>query len=542
MIDSLVKTIKRLFKKEKRPPMEGYNLQEREETIEELKIQKDLKKNIELMEDLLGHSYDLQVRYFVCGREKFPLAVLSIAGLSKNTIMESLIQELTIEILKLDIPINNPKHLFSIATREILNNEMITTTDYLVSALDHLLVGETLFFIHGFNQTIICDTKSWPLRNVTEPESETVIRGPRDGFIESVITNTALIRRRIRSPNLWLEKIELGKITKTQVVISYIKGLASDDLIGEIRQRLKSIEIDGIFESGQIEELIEDTQYTIFPLIQRTERTDVAVSSLLEGRAVILTDGTPFVLVVPINFSDLLQAPDDYYEKFPIGFFIRALRHMAFLLSIFLPGSYVAIINFHHELLPTSLLLRITGTRQGIPFPVAMEVFIMEFLFEILREAGLRLPRMVGPAISIVGALILGDAAIRAGIVSPVVVIVIALTAIASFSTPVFSMSISGRLIRFIVIALGASFGLFGIQFSFLLLGIHLCSLRSFGYPYFAPIGPMIIEDWKDMVFRTPWYNMLERPKIMGGQDPKRQKKKDESRPPQGLDEERNEP
>lgn len=536
-MDSILKTIKDLFSK-KPKTLEDLNLKEREETLEEQVLYRDLEKNIDHIESLLGGSYDLQIRRFRSGVEKIPLAALSIAGLSDNKRLDSLMNDLTTEILKTKIPVKNPEHLFQVATNQILKNEKVTTSNQLVTILDHLLTGETLFLIQGLKESIICDSKSWPNRNVAEPESETVIRGPRDGFIESVITNTALIRRRIRSPNLWMEGLEIGKITKTKIVIAYLKGLASEDLIGEIRKRLEGIEIDGIFESGQIEELIEDTPYTIFPLMQRTERTDVAISNILEGRALLLIDGTPFALVIPMNFTDMLQAPDDYYEKFPIGFFIRILRHIAYLLSIFLPGSYVAIINFHHELLPTSLLLRITSTRQGVPFPVAMEVFVMEFLFEILREAGLRLPRMIGPAISIVGALILGDAAIRAGIVSPAVVIVIALTAIASFSTPVFSMSIAGRLIRFFIIALGGIFGLFGIQFAFLLLGIHLCSLRSFGNPYFAPIGPMILDDWKDMVFRTPWYNMRRRPKIIAGQDPVRQKKREEFTPPQGLDDE----
>ena len=217
-----------------------------------------------------------------------------------------------------------------------------------------------------------------------------------------------------------------------------------------------------------------------------------------------------------------MQAPDDYYEPLPIGSLIRLLRYVSLLISLLLPGFYVAVINFHQELLPTTLLLRITASREGVPFPVIAEVLLLDALFEILREAGVRLPAAIGPAISIVGALILGDAAIRAGMVSPAVVIVIALTAIAGFTAPAFSLGISFRILRFTYTIMGAVFGLFGVQFIILLTVMHLCSLRSFGYPYLNPLAPLIWQDMKDNLVRTWWWGMRERPKLLGQREPQR--------------------
>ncbi|MEW6230306.1 MAG: spore germination protein, partial [Bacillota bacterium] len=281
--------------------------------------------------------------------------------------------------------------------------------------------------------------------------------------------------------------------------------------------------IDGVLESGYLEEYIEDTSFTLFPLMERTERPDRVAASLLEGRLAVFTEGTPFVLILPTQLSTLLQAPDDYYERLPIGSFIRVVRFIAFTMSVILPGFYVAVVSFHQELLPTVLLMRVTAFREGVPFPVVVEVLMMEFLFEVLREAGVRLPRAIGPAVSIVGALILGDAAIRAGLVSPAVVITVALTAIASFSAPVFSLAIAARLLRFIFIVLGGAFGLFGIQFGLLIMLTHLSALRSFGRPYLAPFAPLIARDLKDTLARVWWWRMTTRPKLDAFREPERQ-------------------
>ena len=281
-------------------------------------------------------------------------------------------------------------------------------------------------------------------------------------------------------------------------------------------------------------EYIRDNPYSFFPDIFRTERPDRVAGAILEGRVALFTNGTPFVLVLPADLPMFLQAPDDYNELFPIGSFIRVLRFLAFLISIFLPGIYVSLLNFHPELLPIPLAITIQDAREGVPFPVVAEILFMEAAFEVLREAGIRLPRAIGSAISIVGALILGEAAIRAGLVSPGVVIIVAFTAIASFSAPVFSLAITARLLRFGMIFLGAAFGLFGIQFGLLALIIHLVSLRSFGHPYMAPYGPFILQDMKDSILRMPSWSHIKRPKLLGYREPFRQRPGQQSRTGKG--------
>ncbi|NMB36221.1 MAG: spore germination protein, partial [Firmicutes bacterium] len=345
--------------------------------------------------------------------------------------------------------------------------------------------------------------------------------------------NTSLIRRRIRSPNLWIESMEIGDLSKTEVAFAYIKGLAGEEMLGELRSRLKRIELDGILASGYIEEFISDNPCSLFPSILSTERVDRVVGSLLEGRVAIFVNGSSFALVLPADFGLFLQAPDDYFEPFPLGAFIRFLRYISFFIALFLPGIYVAVLTFHPELLPLPLLVRIQAAREGVPFPVVAETFFMEAVFEILREAGVRLPMIVGPAVSIVGALVLGDAVIRAGLVSPGTVIAVAFTAIASFTAPSFNFGLAARILRFVMIILGAIFGLLGIQFGLLVLLIHLVSLRSFGYPYMAPFAPFIWGDMKDALLNLFWWKHVYRPKLLGYREPKRQPSGQKPQPPQ---------
>ncbi|NMA91713.1 MAG: spore germination protein, partial [Firmicutes bacterium] len=325
------------------------------------------------------------------------------------------------------------------------------------------------------------------------------------------------------TPNLWMEGLIVGDLTRTEVGLVYIKGLAPEKIVGEVRSRIRGIKIDGILGSSYIEDFLQDQPLTIFPQVFSTERPDRVAGALLEGRVAVLTDGTPFALVVPNHLPAMIDAPDDYYEPFTLALFLRLLRYSAFFISVFLPGIYVAIINFHPELLPTVLFLRIAASREGIPFPAIVEAITIELIFEVLREAGVRLPQAVGSAISIVGALVLGDAAIKAGLVSPAMVIVVAMTAIASFTVPVFTLGIAARILRFGVIVLGGIFGMFGVQLALILLMTHLCALRSFGLPYLYPLAPLVTEDMKDTLFRSPWWAQTRRPRLIGYREPGRQ-------------------
>ena len=517
--------------------LDDLDISQREDFVKKLKLSVKLQDNLDTIIELFGDSLDLNIRKFTIGKKDIRGALISMVGLADTRALEEILDAIKVDLIQFyDTETMSNQELMDTLNEKVINNKEIIVAEDFASVLEELTMGASLILIDGVKKTIICETKGFQIRNISEPEAEITLRGPREGFVENIFTNTALLRQKIRVPHLWFEGIQLGALSKTEVAVAYIKGLASEELLKEIRERLKKIEIDAVLESGYIEEYIKDQSWTLFPLIQRTERPDKVASCLLEGKVAILTSGTPFVLIVPTTYNMLLQSPDDYYESFPVGSFIRLLRHISFLMSILLPGIYIAIINFHPEILPVQLLLRISSSREGVPFPVIVESLLMESLFEILREAGLRLPKAIGPAISIVGALILGDAAIQAGLVSPPMVIIVALTAIASFTTPNYPLATSARLLRFAFIIIGGAFGLFGIQFGVLFILSHLCSLRSFGQPYFQPYGPLILSDLKDSITRLFIWKQVKRPKLLSQREPQRQPEGQEPHPPKEED------
>lgn len=500
------------------------NLTQREELVGKIKLTSGVEKNIKLIQEALGGSMDLNLNRFEAGPEAVPGAALYIDGMVNNRSIEELLRVVKIDLAGSGLKGTGRGALLDTVKDKLITNVELKEASDLETLIVHISRGETALLFDGEARVLLCDTRGWATRAVGEPEAEVVIRGPRDGFVESIQINTAMLRRRIHSPQLWIQQVEIGRLTRTRVGIAFIKGLADEKVVGEVRSRLAGIDIDGILESGYLEEYLHDQPYTIFPQVFNTERPDRVSAALLEGRVAILTDNTPYALVVPNNFVSMIQAPDDYYELFPIGSIIRMLRFLSFGISLFLPGVYVAVLNYHPELLPPGLFLRIAAAREGVPLPLAVEAFVMEGIFEILREAGLRLPRMIGPAISIVGALILGDAAIRAGLISPSVVIIVAFTAIASFTVPVFSLGISGRIARFAVLLLGSFFGLLGVQFAAMVLLVHLCALRSFGVPYMYPFAPLVLDDLKDSIVRMFWWQQVKRPRLTGYRDSVRQK------------------
>lgn len=377
--------------------------------------------------------------------------------------------------------------------------------------------------IDGYSKALVASTRGWEARDVSDPVTEGVVRGPREGFTENLRTNTSLIRRRIRNPKLKIETLRIGAVTRTEVVVAYIEGTADSSVVKEVHERLSRIDTDAILESGYLEEFIEDSPFSPFPQIEHTERPDKIAAALVEGRVVILTDGTPFVLIVPTVFFQFLQSSEDYYERYLLGTAIRWIRFMAFLFALLLPSLYIALTTIHQEMIPTNLALSLAGAREGVPFPAFVEALMMEIAFELLREAGLRLPRPVGQAVSIVGALIIGESAVRAGIVSPVMVIIVALTGIASFSVPAFNLAITLRLLRFPMMMIAAVMGVPGMAMAVLVIVTHLADLRSFGVPYLSPVAPASYRDWKDVVVRAPWWSMFMRPAGIGESETIRQ-------------------
>ncbi|CAH1190399.1 hypothetical protein PAECIP111892_00149 [Paenibacillus auburnensis] len=367
-----------------------------------------------------------------------------------------------------------------------------------------VLRGETAIFTEGNAFVMLADLIKMEKRAIEEATSEKVVRGPRDAFMETLRTNTSLLRRRLRSSKLKLESMTLGSISETDIVIGYMEGIVKESLVKEVRARLQKIQIDGIIHSSNIEEFIEDDVFSPFPQIQNTERPDVAVSSLLEGKVIIITDNTPFVLIVPMTYWSGLQAADDYTDRFMYATFVRWIRYTFVHTSLLLPSLYVALTTFHLQVIPTPLVVSIASAREGVPLPAVIEALIMEFIFEGLREAGLRLPQQVGPAVSIAGALVIGQAVVAAGIISTPMVIIVSLTGIASFAFPLYNLGAAYRMLRFPLLVAAGILGFYGIVLFLIALSVHMVTLKPFGVPYMAPYAPMSTGNLNDVLVRAP--------------------------------------
>ncbi|TFE22706.1 spore germination protein [Cohnella luojiensis] len=407
-------------------------------------------------------------------------------------------------------------------------------TSKVTNIVRQLLNGHAAVLTVGDGDAMMVKVTGTPQRSLEEPSSEPVIRGPRDGFIENISTNMGLIRKRIKTSRLKMESITLGELTQTQVVITYIVGIVSESVVEEVRKRVSRIHIDGILDSGYIEEFIEDSPFSPFPLVHSTERPDVVAAELLEGKIAILVDTSPFVLIVPMTFWAGMQASEDYYVRWPIATFVRWIRFLFIIIAIFAPPLYVAITTFHQEMIPTNLVLSIASSREAVPFPAVVEALLMEIIFEALREAGIRLPKQIGQAISIVGALVIGQAAVQAGIISAPVVIIVSITGIAAFTIPRYSFANGIRLLRFPILFLAGTLGLYGIVLGFLSILLHVTSLRSFGVPYFTPVAPLTISNLKDVILRVPVWAKTRRPQATGSNNPFREPAGQKPSPSQG--------
>jgi len=486
-------------------------------------IPSDVSYVIDGIKQTMGNSADIITRHFKTGENGLiEIGIAYTDGLAdKNFVQDFIIEPLMtdLRITKLDSENINQTNLFEIIKDfHVPGGDMKVISD-VKSIYTHILSGDTVIFVGGYSKGVAVSSRGWEMRGLEEPSSQTVVRGPKEGFTETLRINTSLIRRRIKNTNLWIETFSVGEQTQTDVALLYIKGIANDKIVQEVKNRIKKISIDAILESGYIEELIQDESYTIFPTMHNTERPDAACGALLEGRIVIMVDGTPFVLMVPALFIEFFQSSEDYYQRADISTLLRILRFLCLFLALLTPSAYIAVTTFHQEMLPTRLLISLAAQREGVPFPAIVEAVMMEITFEILREAGVRMPRAVGPAISIVGALVLGQAAVEAGIVSASMVIIVALTAIASFVSPAFNMAIAIRILRFVFMILAATFGLYGIIIGLIMMVAHLASLRSFGVPFLSPMAPFIAADQKDAILRVPLWGMFKRPRLISQKD-----------------------
>ncbi|OIJ08697.1 spore germination protein [Anaerobacillus arseniciselenatis] len=416
------------------------------------------------------------------------------------------------------------KEFFSAAKHELIQYEH--------EVIDDILNGNALIFVDKLAKVLSIEVQKIEKRAIEEPSTQTIVRGPKEGFVEDVETNVSLIRKKIKNRHLRFESHTIGSETATKVYLAYVDGVTNQEILTEIRHRLDKLDIHALFDSGNLEELLEDKTFTPFPMLYNTERPDIIAAHLLAGKFALFIDGTPFVLSAPTTFSDFVSMSEDYYLPFLMGSFIRLIRYFAFLIALLLPSLYVAVITYHHEMIPTPLLISIISQREGIPFPAVIEALIMEITFEILREAGIRMPRAVGGTISIVGGLVIGQAAVEAGIVSNIMVIVVALTAISSFVAPIYTFAIATRLLRFAFVISAAIFGLYGVFLGMIFLVAHLASLRSFSVPYLAPIAPFSLQDHGDIFIRLPSWAMKKRPSFLRTENPNKQPNSKSPSPP----------
>lgn len=498
------------------------NLNSAEKTSQP-KLSDNLKESLDILKKILGISNDVIYREFTFGSKmQIDCAIIYLDGMAKKAV----INENIIKPLMYDSRLYNRESVLELGVLSIIKKGMISVGDVIQTEsvneiIDGCLSGETVFLMEGSKEALIIESKGFETRGVEEPKTEAVVRGPREGFCETLLTNMTLIRRKIKNPNLTFETVQVGVQTKTSVCILYLKGIVNPKLIKEIRERINKINTDAILESGYIEQFIEDAPYSIFPTIGNSEKPDIVAAKILEGRAAILVDGTPFVLTMPMLFIEGFQSSEDYYSRTYYSDFLRILRFLCFLISILAPTTYVILSTFHQELIPTTLLFTMAAGHEGVPFPAFIEASLMIITLEILREAGVRLPRPVGQAVSIVGALVIGEAAVSAGLVSPIMVIVIALTAVSSFVVPVYTDVVS--ILRILFIISGSLLGIFGVGIAVLTVMIHAASLRSFGTPYLAPLAPLNTGDLKDTFIRVHLWNFINRPRTIGFHNLKRQ-------------------
>lgn len=473
----------------------------------------NLDDNVAVLKKLFERCGDVVQKEFLLEREKGTarIYVIYIDGLTNN----NMIEETILKPLSYEWRGDESGSLWeSILMREAQTVDIKREGSF-DKTVGSVLKGDTAVFVNGYNETLIISSKRLPLRSISENETESGMRGPKDSFNEGFRLSTALIRRRIKDSKLKVEQGTIGQRSRTDYALMYLDDLASPELVKNIRERIDKYDIDAIFDSGMAEHLMEEKWYSPFPVFQSTTRPDKVAAGIVEGRVAVVFDNSPEVIIAPSNFNMLLQASDDYYNRWAVGTFARVVRYIAAFIAIAFPGFYIAATVYHSEMIPTRLLYAIASARSMVTFPIVVEVLIMEFLFELLREAGIRLPGPLGNTIGVVGGLIVGQAAVDAGIVSTIVVIVVALTAIASFSIPNEEFASVFRLLKFFIILTASLFGLYGFILGLLIVAIHLSELKSFGVPYMMPVVAGSVDGMRgkqDFVIRAPIKSMKKRP------------------------------
>lgn len=469
--------------------------------------------------DIVIREFDIIVK-----DKAIPAFMVFIDGMVDRKVVNSDILQPLMMLSSLDIK-SQAKDIAEYIKGNILPHNQIKEVSEHQDVVDDVNFGGCGIYIEGLSVAFTADVKGWQARGVERPNTELVIRGPQEGFNESLRGNTSLIRKRLKDENLIVENLQIGRRSKTPCSMLYIKDIANDSLVKEVRRRLKKIKVDHILDTGELEQFIEDNPFLPTPQVLATERPDRVSAMLAEGRVAIIMNGSPFVIVVPITNQDLAHAAEDNYLRFPYANLLRIVRVGAVFMSLLLPGIYIAITDFHHEMIPTDLLLAIASARERVPFPAIVEVLIMEVSFELIREAGIRIPGPIGPTLGIIGALILGQAAVAANIVSPILIIIVAVTGIGSFAIPNFSAGFAFRILRFAFILLAASAGFLGITTGIFLIALWFVNAKSFGVPYVSPFAPRTSGSFVENVLKAPVWKQEKRPDYMNVKKDKMQPK-----------------
>lgn len=464
-------------------------------------------------------SGDVKLREFTLriNSQDVDAALFYIDGLIDKSLLNNFIlMPMMVHSREMDLKSVSDVYNVLLPQSEATEEDNVETLSY------NLNFGSAVLLVNGVQKAISIDVKGWKSKPIGEPQSEKVIRGPNDAFNEQIRSNTALIRRLIRNKNLIIEEKKVGLISQTPCSVIYMKNIADDKLVQEVLRRVENIEIDYIMTSAELEMYIEEKTYSAIPQLLSTERPDRTAKAILDGKVAVLVDGSPYALLMPATFYELNESTEDAYLRYPYANMMRIVRALAFFFSMLLPGLYIAVMNFHNELLPTNLLIAIIAAKEEVPFPGFIELVFMEIALEIIREAGVRVPTPSGSTLSIVGALILGQAAVEASIVSPVVIIVVSLAAIGSFATPNYYLGLSARVMKFVYIVLGGFAGLLGISAGLFIHALLWVHTYSFGVPMFAPFAPRTSRGGFAGIFINPVWKRETRPDY---QNPKRKYK-----------------
>jgi len=478
----------------------------------------DLSGNIDLIREGLGAQSPMVIKHFYIGRDQ-PLeaVIIYVNGLvNKDIIDRDILNPLMIHIGE---NLNGKANIGDYLCKRYISMSNTLVELDLNTVINHLKRGKSAVLINGATEVIIADTVGGQQRAIIEPMNETAAKGPRDGFVENLEVNISLIRRKVKDKNLTIDSFSVGRRLQSDVAMIYISDIADKEVVEELRKRIEAVDVDAVISSGKLEQYIEDYTYTVFPQAFSTERPDRAIGNMLEGKILLITEGTPMVLIYPAIFMQFFQAEEDYTERTVVSSFVRILRILAAIIVVTLPSIYLTLIKFNVELIPIKFVAPIVQSRVGIALTPFLEIVAMELVVEFLREGGLRLPTKIAQTLSLVGGIIIGDTAIQSKMVSPTTLLIVGITVITTFLIPNYDMSLSIRLLRFPMLILANIMGIFGIAVGWFLILVHLSSLDSLGVPYFE----FHKSDMKDTFIRAPLWKMNKRPEGIPNQNSIRQ-------------------